>query len=359
MFFPNTAPCMLAKLPLHHKINHKKRIWTKEPISPDKKVIYWQPSQFIQAGVHWGRQLFPASLGVVGFPTLHLLPKQGSSYTLCQGLGLSWRAPSSPQPSFQHFPQVSNQALRLQNKLSPGRKKENVPRTPNPCQEAGLGSQLCNKHESVRKAENTWLFSPAVYKGRSKVPRLRSQPEDSGAQRGPAESQRTEGSRIRKLPLAARRAFYKSRGTKRVLPLLGFGPAPKVSLCRARRRKPTTRRNKGLGDSPGFGLLPLPLAAGLFPENPSWAFSFKTLSKILHSLGTAHHSVTLEPPLPLHYSTDHGGREQLYSSSWETKRKSNRQLDMHHLLNTVFCYSPASAAWCRSRTLAEENYFKI
>lgn len=183
MVCPNTAPCVLAKLPLRHEINHKKRIWTKEPISPDKKVIYWQPSQFIQAGVHWGRRLSLVSLGVRGFPTLHLFSEQGSSHTPCPGVGLSWRAPSSPQPSFQYLPQVSDKALCLQNKLSPSRSKANVPRTPNPCQEISPGSQLHNKHESVRKAENTWLLSsPPVYKGRSKASRLQPQPEDSGAQ---------------------------------------------------------------------------------------------------------------------------------------------------------------------------------
>lgn len=40
MVCPNIVPCVLAKLPLHHKINHKKRIWAKEPNLPDKKVIY-------------------------------------------------------------------------------------------------------------------------------------------------------------------------------------------------------------------------------------------------------------------------------------------------------------------------------
>lgn len=63
--------------------------------------------------------------------------------------------------------------------------------------------------------------------------------------------------------------------------------------------------------------------------------------------------------LPLYHITDHSSREQLYSGSWETKRKSNGQSDTHHLLNTVFWYSPASAARCRSRTLTEEDYFKI
>lgn len=130
MVFPNTAPCMLAKLPLHHKINHKKRIWTKEPISPDKKVIYWQPSQFIQAGVHWGRQLFLVSLGVVAFPTLHLLPEQGSSYTPCQGLGLSWRAPSSPQPSFQHFPKFPTRPSVSRTSSAPAEKKKMSPGHP-------------------------------------------------------------------------------------------------------------------------------------------------------------------------------------------------------------------------------------
>lgn len=181
----------------------------------------------------------------------------------CPRLDLSWRASSSSEPSFQNLPQASDQALCLQNKPGHSRSKAHVPRTPKPRQKTGLGSQLCNEHKSVRKAENTWaLSSPPVYKGRSRAPRLRLQPEDSEAQRVPDEPQWTQGSRIRKLPLAARHAFHKSRGTNCILPLLSLGLVPKGSLCRAGRGKPTTPRNKGLGDSPGLGLVPLSLAAG-------------------------------------------------------------------------------------------------
>lgn len=186
-----------------------------------------------------------------------------------------------------------------------------------------------------------------------------AQPEDSGVQWVPAEPQRTEGSRIRKLLLAARHAFDKSRGTNCVLPLVGFGPAPKASLCHAGWRKPTTRRNKGLGDSPGFGLLPLALAADSSLKIPPGAFPLRLCPKSTTVWGLHTVQWSWSQTLPLHYPTDHSSRDQLYSSSWETKRKSNRQSGTHHLLNTVFWYSPASAARCRSWTLIEEDYFII
>lgn len=87
------------------------------------------------------------------------------------------------------------------------------------------------------------------------------------------------------------------------------------------------------------------LGSRLFPENPYQAFSFKTLSKILCSLGTAHHSMALEPDPPLHYSTGHSSREWLYSNSWETERKSNGWPDTHHLLRTVFWYRVQPCCW--------------
>lgn len=144
-----------------------------------------------------------------------------------------------------------------------------------------------------------------------------------------------------------------------VLPLLSFGPAPKASLCRIGQRKPTTQMNKGLGDSPGFGLLPLPLAADSSLKTSPESFPLILCPKpsILRGLHTIRRPWS--QPLPLHHPADHSGRERPYRSSWETERKGNRRSDTHHLLNTVFWYSPANPARCRSWPLTEMGYLKI
>lgn len=104
------------------------------------------------------------------------------------GLGLSWRASSSSEPSFQNLPHISDQAFCLQNKLSPSRSKANVPRTPNPRQKTSPGSQLCNEHKSVRKAENTRpLSSPPCIKEGAELP-------DSGHSRGTRRHSRSQTS---------------------------------------------------------------------------------------------------------------------------------------------------------------------
>lgn len=125
-------------------------------------------------------------------------------------------------------------------------------------------------------------------------------------------------------------------------------------------RKPTTPRNKGLGQ-PRLQAGAALLGSRLFPGNPYQAFSFKTLSKILCSLGTAQHSMALEPDPPLHYSAGHSSREWLYSNSWETERKAMGGHWMTRITSfTQFATAGSSpAAGCRSQTLTEEDYFEI
>lgn len=180
----------------------------------------------------------------------------------------------------------------------------------------------------------TVVFS-TLYKGRSRAPRLRSQPGDSEAQQVPDEPQRTQGSRIWKLPLASRHAFYKGRGTKCICHSSVLGQFPKA-LCAlpggGSRPPPGTKA----GDSPGFRLVPLSLAADCPLKIPTKPFPLRLCPKC-----SAHHSVALEPDPPLHYSTGHSSREWLYSNSWETERKSNGWPDMHHLLHSFLVQGPA------------------
>lgn len=280
---PNTVPCMLAKLPLHNKINHKNpphltftiySSWTaqRETVVTGIFRSWWFP---LTTFAFWARQL------------THPLPRAES---FLEGTLKPISIFSASFPSSQPGP-VSSEQAQPQQKQS----KCLQDTKPTSGNQPRLVIRLCNKHESVRKAENTWLFSPPVYKGRSKAPRLWSQPEDSGAQRVPTEPHRTEGSRIRKLPLAARHASHKSRGTKLRFATPQFWASSKSLFVPHRAEEADHPDEQRAGGQPRLRAAAAPLGSRLFLKNPSWVFSFNTLSKTLRTSGTAHHSATLEP----------------------------------------------------------------
>lgn len=159
--------------------------------------------------------------------------------------------------------------------------------------------------------------------------------------------------------MAARHAFYKSRGTNCILPLLSFGLVPKGSLCRAGRRKPTTPRNKGLGDSPGFGLVPLSLAADSSLKIPTKPFPLRLCPKSsavegLHIIQWPW-SQTLLCITLLATAVGNGftaipGKLRGKAMGGQTRITSFAQFSGT---------GSSPAAGCRSQTLTEEGYFEI
>lgn len=97
------------------------------------------------------------------------------------------------------------------------------------------------------------------------------------------------------------------------------------------------------------------LGSRLFPENPYQAFSFKTLSKILCSLGTAHHSMALEPDPPL-LATAVGNGFTAIPGKLRGKAMGGQTRITSFAQFSGTGSSPA--AGCRSQTLTEEDYFE-
>lgn len=112
-----------------------KKIWTKEPTSSNKKVIYQLPSLFIQAKVQRERRLPLASSGTptfVDFPMLHFLLRKAAHADLA--LSKAFLGGNSQAHSLLWKPEEDEKWL------SPSRSKANIPRTPNPFQETGPGT---------------------------------------------------------------------------------------------------------------------------------------------------------------------------------------------------------------------------
>lgn len=311
--------------------------------------------------MHRGRQLTLASLGFSAFPALYLLPKQRQ---VTHSLALDWvflgGHPQAQSHLFRIFPKFLTSSSVSRASSAPAEVKQMSPGHPTHVRKLAQASQLCNEHKSVRKAENTRpLSSPPVYKGRSKAPRLRSQPEDSEAQQVPDEPQRTQGSRIWKLPLAARHAFYKSRGTNCILPLLSFGPAPKGSLCRAGRRKPTTPREQRAGDSPGLGLVPLSLAPDSSLKIPTKPFPLRLCPKSsavqgLHTIQWPRSQTLLRITL---LATAVGDGSTAIPGKLRGKAMGGQTCITSFAQFSGTGSSPA--AGCRGQTQTEEDYFEI
>lgn len=132
MVCPSTVPWVLAR-PLWHKINHMERTWTKQPSLPDKRVIYWQDSQFIQAKTHGGRQLSLMSLGFSAFPALHFLPKQGSSLTPLPWVFLGGH-PQAQSHLFRTFPKFLT-SPSVSRTTQPQQKQSKCPQDTQPTSE--------------------------------------------------------------------------------------------------------------------------------------------------------------------------------------------------------------------------------